>query len=93
MTSCVDGQVIDSCTPGAPAADDATCDGVDDDCDGVTDEDYAPIVTWNGSATFRVFVHGREVDTFTVYGITSIWEAHRAAAEWIEGPCEGGEDA
>ncbi|MCB9734176.1 MAG: HYR domain-containing protein, partial [Deltaproteobacteria bacterium] len=39
----------DSCYLGActyvadvePAADDATCDGVDDDCDGATDEDFA----------------------------------------------------
>ncbi|MGH2689508.1 MAG: MopE-related protein, partial [Actinomycetota bacterium] len=35
----------DSCTPGAPAAGDATCDGADDDCDGVVDEDYVPVPT------------------------------------------------
>jgi RHS repeat-associated protein len=39
-TSCVAGQILDSCQAGAPAANDATCDGVDDDCDGVADEDY-----------------------------------------------------
>jgi RHS repeat-associated protein len=39
-TSCAGGQVLDSCQAGAPSANDATCDGVDDDCDGVTDEDY-----------------------------------------------------
>ena len=38
---CVDGAVVDSCTPGSPAADDVTCDGQDDDCDGATDEDWA----------------------------------------------------
>ena len=47
-TSCVAGSVGDSCTPGTPAADDATCDGVDDDCDGVNDEDYAPVPTTCG---------------------------------------------
>jgi hypothetical protein len=31
------------CTPGIPAADDATCDGQDDDCDASTDEDYAVV--------------------------------------------------
>ncbi|MGM0577277.1 MAG: MopE-related protein, partial [Myxococcota bacterium] len=41
-TSCVAGEVVDSCAPGAAAASDATCDGVDDDCDGATDEDYQP---------------------------------------------------
>ena len=37
---CVAGALTDTCVPGAPAADDATCDGGDDDCDGVTDEDW-----------------------------------------------------
>jgi hypothetical protein len=32
-----------TCTPGTPAADDATCDGVDDDCDGTNDDDYASV--------------------------------------------------
>ncbi len=44
-TSCVGGAVVDSCTPGPPAANDATCDGVDDDCDGTLDED-APFTTY-----------------------------------------------
>jgi len=39
-SSCVDG-IETACAPGAPlAADDATCDGIDDDCDGEIDEDY-----------------------------------------------------
>ncbi|MCB9787473.1 MAG: hypothetical protein H6744_12405 [Deltaproteobacteria bacterium] len=48
-TSCVDGEVSDSCTAGAPAADDASCNGVDDDCNGQTDEDYAPLQTSCGT--------------------------------------------
>jgi hypothetical protein len=39
-TACVAGTVVDSCDPGAPAASDATCDGVDDDCDGSVDEEF-----------------------------------------------------
>ena len=42
VSVCEDGTVVDSCVPGSPAADDASCDGVDDDCDGLIDEDYAP---------------------------------------------------
>ncbi len=44
-TSCVEGQGIDSCQPGAPASLDASCDGLDEDCDGVVDEDYASLPT------------------------------------------------
>ncbi|MDQ7087000.1 MAG: MopE-related protein [Acidobacteriota bacterium] len=47
--SCVDGTEEDSCAPGAPATDDATCDGVDDDCDGSVDEDYTPVSTTCGA--------------------------------------------
>ncbi|NIT94015.1 MAG: hypothetical protein GWM91_00455 [Actinobacteria bacterium] len=38
--ACLGGAVQDTCEPGVPAASDATCDGVDDDCDGFLDEDY-----------------------------------------------------
>ena len=41
-SACVDGAVV-ACAPSEPAADDVACDGVDSDCDGQTDEDYAPI--------------------------------------------------
>ncbi len=45
VTACTAGAVVDSCTAGTAAADDATCDAIDDDCDGVADDDYAPVVT------------------------------------------------
>lgn len=38
-SACVAG-VPQTCVPGEPAPDDATCDGVDDDCDGQVDEDF-----------------------------------------------------
>ncbi|MEM6959574.1 MAG: MopE-related protein, partial [Myxococcota bacterium] len=39
-TTCDAGAVVDACEPGEPAANDASCDGVDDDCDGASDEDF-----------------------------------------------------
>ena len=44
-TSCASGSVVDSCAPGAPAADDSLCNGIDDDCSGAVDEDYVPLAT------------------------------------------------
>jgi hypothetical protein len=41
----VNGSVADSCTPGTPAASDATCDGIDDNCNGQTDEGFVPSPT------------------------------------------------
>ena len=39
---------MDSCTPGTPAADDSTCNGIDDDCNGPVDEDYVSTPTTCG---------------------------------------------
>ena len=38
--TCIDGALREDCTPGTPSADDAACDGVDEDCDGRADEDF-----------------------------------------------------
>jgi RHS repeat-associated protein len=40
VQACVSGAVTSSCAPGSPAASDTSCNGIDDDCDGQTDEDY-----------------------------------------------------
>jgi hypothetical protein len=43
--SCTSGAMTDSCSPATPAANDASCNAVDDDCDGQVDDDFV------GSAT------------------------------------------
>lgn len=39
---CESARLVEDCTPGEPAYSDYTCDGIDDDCDGLTDESYEP---------------------------------------------------
>ena len=43
--SCIDGAVTDSCHAGTASPSDATCDGVDDNCNGQTDEGYVSVST------------------------------------------------
>ena len=50
FTSCVNGNVVDSCVIGTPKSDtDNTCDNVDDNCDGTADEDYPQTSTTCGT--------------------------------------------
>ena len=44
--SCIDGELVDACTPGEPGAE--VCDGRDNDCDGRVDDDIAPVVSYCG---------------------------------------------
>ncbi|HRE88482.1 MAG TPA: putative metal-binding motif-containing protein, partial [Myxococcota bacterium] len=46
---CSNGNIVNTCSAGAPAASDASCNGVDDDCDGQTDEHYAGAQTSCGT--------------------------------------------
>jgi hypothetical protein len=52
--SCVGGTVVDSCQSGMPGSTaDNVCNGIDDDCDGSTDEDYVSEVTTCGQGVCR----------------------------------------
>jgi len=84
-TSCVGGSVQDSCAPRSPAAGDATCDGVDDDCDGMADEDYVPVPTSCGvgacaAAGATACVNGGVLDTCNANAASLITDPARVFA-------------
>ncbi len=89
-TSCVDGAVVDSCTPDSPLGSDASCNGIDDDCDGVTDEDYTATATSCGIGACersgqKLCVSGSEVDT-CVAGAAGTGDA---VCDGVDDDCDG----
>ncbi len=65
---CINGKEVDSCVPGSPAPADTTCDNIDDDCNGVADEDYIVTSTTCGigacaSSGLLECISGSEVDS------------------------------
>ena len=92
-TACVGGAVVDSCSPGAAAASDATCNGVDDDCSGAADEDYAAVATACGAGACAATGHtscvgGAVVDSCTAGGAA----ASDASCNGIDDDCDGAVD-
>ena len=70
IRQCVNGNVVDSCVAGSPSATDNTCDNVDDNCNGQTDEGYIPTSTTCGSGVCASTgllncVAGQKVDSCT----------------------------
>lgn len=94
-SACVAG-VETPCVPGAPLdTNDATCDGVDDNCSGAPDEDYVSAATSCGiglCAASGLFScqGGAEVDTCTPGTPSSIDTA--ASGAGIDDDCDGTAD-
>jgi hypothetical protein len=90
---CVNGTLTDTCAPGAPAASDATCDGIDDDCSGQSDEDYESTPTSCGvgacaAAGQNVCVNGTLTDTCA----PGAPAASDATCDGIDDDCSGQSD-
>ena len=90
ITACRGGRIVDDCEPGAPAADDATCDGVDDDCDGQGDEDHQPTPTRCGvgfcEAEGRSVCSGGELRDTCVPGTR---RGSDSVCDGIDADCDG----
>ncbi|MEM9728170.1 MAG: DNRLRE domain-containing protein [Myxococcota bacterium] len=93
QTTCSSGVPGDTCVPGTPAADDATCDGTDDDCDGATDEDFVGTSTTCGVgacvASGNEACVGGQVQNDCTPGTPA---ASDAACDLVDEDCDGAVD-
>jgi hypothetical protein len=91
LLECVAGLPVDSCQPGAPSASDATCDGVDDDCDGLVDEDYASQSCVTGQA--GVCAAGASAcDAGSEVCDQVVWPAASDLCNGLDDDCDGAVD-
>lgn len=92
-TTCVDGEIVDDCTPGVPSEADTTCNGADEDCDGLADEAYAPIGTTCGigacAATGTSSCIAGTIQSGCTPGMPA---ANDSTCDGVDGDCNGTAD-
>ncbi|MEN8184474.1 MAG: MopE-related protein, partial [Myxococcota bacterium] len=93
VLECIAGTLVDSCQPGTPASADATCNALDDDCDGSADEDYlAPATQCGvgacGASGALECIAGALVDSCEA-GVPA---ANDAVCNGLDDDCDGGVD-
>ncbi len=92
-TTCILGVIGTTCLAGTPALTDGTCDGVDNDCDGSTDEGFAPAPSTCGvgacSATGSTTCVAGITGTTCVAGTPA---ASDATCNAIDNDCNGATD-
>jgi hypothetical protein len=87
LLMCMNGGTSDTCAPGTPAANDATCNGVDEDCSGQKDEDYVPVGSTCGNG-----VCARTGTVTCVSGMTQDSCTPATAGTSVDGPTANGLD-
>ncbi len=93
MTLCVLGQVTDSCSPAVPAPADPSCDNVDDDCDGVVDEDVASAATSCGTgACARAGVLRCVAGAMQNTCVPGVAGPNDQSCDGIDSDCDGSQD-
>ena len=93
VTTCALGVVGTTCIVGTPALADGTCNNVDDDCDGATDEGFSPSATTCGVGACSAV--GASTCVAGVTGTTCVAgtpAANDATCDGVDNDCSGATD-